>query len=81
MSNPPRHGPRNPDGPDAHGPDQDGPDPASDAARTDRTLPELLGSAGAQEEERSNLLWLAGLLAVLAFLGLVALVVSRLSPA
>lgn len=74
MSTLPRHGPRDPE-------DADRPDPAVDAARTDRTLPELLGQAGAHEEERSNLVWLAGLVTVLAFLALVALVVSRLSPA
>ena len=53
----------------------------ADAARTDRTLPELLGKAAAQEEERSALVWLVGLAAVLVFLALVALIVSRLSPA
>ena len=68
MPTPPRHGPREPD-------------PAADAARTDLTLPELLGQAGTQEDERNNVVWVVGLLAVLVFLAVIALVVSRLSPA
>ena len=67
MPTPPRHGPREPD--------------PADAARTDLTLPELLGQAGTQEDERNNVVWVAGLLAVLVFLALIAVVVSRLSPA
>lgn len=71
MTNPPRPGPRDPAADDR----------AAAAGRTDLTLPELLGKAAVQEEERSALVWLAGLVAVLLFLGLIALVVSRLSPA
>lgn len=50
-------------------------DPAKDPDRfdtTDKTLPQLLGS-GAQEDDRNNLTWLLGLLAVLSFLVLVSL--------
>jgi len=51
-------------------------DPASDdGARLRRpTLPGLLGE-GANEDERDNLTWLLGLVAVLAFLGAVSLLV------
>lgn len=54
--------------------DPDRYDPAAD------TLPGLLG-VGPQEDERDTWTWLVGLLGVLAFLGLVALVMSRLTPA
>ena len=44
-----------------------------------QTLSELLGE-GAHEDERDGLEWLLGLVAVLVFLGLVALVFSSLGP-
>ena len=47
----------------------------------DRTLPELLG-AGAQEDERVGMEWLAGLAAVLVFLGLTVYLFAKvLNPA
>ena len=52
-----------------------------DPDRDDLTLPELLGKAGTYEDERNPLVWLAGLVAVLAFLGLIAYVIGHLSPA
>ncbi len=60
-------------------------DPALDPDRfappgQGQTLTDLLGKAGAQEEERDNLVWALGLVAVFGFLGLVAFVVSRMSP-
>jgi hypothetical protein len=57
-----------------------------DAAREvgsdqDRTLPEMLGP-GAQEDERNGPEWLAGLVAVLVFLGLTAYLFAKvLDPA
>ena len=63
--------------PDGIDPDQVWPQMVS---RTGGSLPELLGKAGAQEEERNNYVWLAGLLAVFAFLGAVAFVFAHLSP-
>lgn len=53
-------------------------DPSKDPDRFDssstsgKTLPQLLGD-GAQEDDRNNLTWLLGLLAVLSFLVLVSL--------
>ncbi|MCW2779141.1 MAG: hypothetical protein JWN17_2866 [Frankiales bacterium] len=57
-------------------------DPARDPDRVhpgDRTLVDLLGE-GAQEEQRDGYVWLAGLLAVLVFLGLVAYAARFLGP-
>jgi hypothetical protein len=58
------------------------PGPLDPAADPDRyrapTLPGLLGE-GAYEDERDTLTWLFGLLGVLAFLGLVAFLVTVLS--
>jgi hypothetical protein len=54
-------------------------DPAADPDRyRGPTLPGLLGE-GAYEDERNNLTWLFGLLGVLAFLALVAFLVSALA--
>jgi len=44
------------------------------------SLTDLIGRQAAQEEDRDGYVWIFGLLATLAFLGLVALVFSRLSP-
>ena len=66
--------PKQPD-PDRFDPDR------FDADRDNLTLPDLLGKAGTYEDERNPLVWLAGLLAVLAFLGLIAYVIGNLSPA
>ncbi len=59
-------------------------DPPRDPDRFDpaeeprgRTLPELLG-AGAYEDKRDNATWLWGLLGILAFLGIISLVISLL---
>jgi hypothetical protein len=61
-----------PDGPWDLGKDPDRFDADREQGRDqDRTLPELLGP-GAQEEPRAGLEWLAGLLAVLLFLALMA---------
>ena len=57
-------------------------DPARDPDRFragDRTLTEMLGD-GAQEEARDTYVWLLGLLSMLVFLGLVALVARNLGP-
>ena len=71
--------PKQPD-PDRFDPDRFDPD-RFDPDRDDLTLPELLGKAGTYEDERNPLVWLAGLVAVLAFLGLIAYVIGHLSPA
>lgn len=54
-------------------------DPSQHPDRDDRTLTEMLGE-GAQEESRDTYVWFFGLLAVLAFLALVAFVASNLGP-
>ncbi len=57
-------------------------DPRNDPDRVrpgDRTLIDLLGD-GAQEDARDGYTWLAGLLAVLLFLGAVSLGVRLLGP-
>lgn len=57
-------------------------DPAGDPDRYrggDRTLTEMLGE-GAQEDTRDNYVWLLGLLSMLVFLGLVALIAANLGP-
>ncbi len=62
--------------------DPDRYDPRADAgaAGSGQTLSELLGGSAAQDEERDSFVWLAGLLAVAAFLGLVALFFSSVQP-
>lgn len=58
-------------------------DPANDPDRFDgsQNLTDLVGKDGAFEDERDNLQWLFGLLAVFAFLAVVAFVFSSvLSP-
>ena len=47
---------------------------------TGKSLTELIGKERSFEEERNPYLWLAGLLAVFAFLGLVSLLFATLSP-
>jgi hypothetical protein len=69
--------------PDRYDPERDAaPVPLDPAADPDRyrgaTLPGLLGE-GAYEDERDTLTWLFGLLGVLAFLGLVAFLVTALA--
>lgn len=56
-------------------PDRYTPDGAEQAPTAGRgqSLPDLLGAAGTHEGERDNYQWALGLLAVFAFLGLVAL--------
>ncbi|MCW2608477.1 MAG: hypothetical protein JWO60_3170 [Frankiales bacterium] len=54
-------------------------DPSQHPDRVDRTLTEMLGE-GAQEDSRDTYVWLAGLLAMLVFLALVAYVAGHLGP-
>jgi hypothetical protein len=65
--------------PDRYDPDRYDPDRSSPDAPAGRTLPELLGD-GAYEDERNPWTWLTGLAGVVAFLLLVAFVVSHLGP-